>query len=135
MQTLATFADWDIADPLTYTEETWYIEPGKDYPHLAWEGVPPVATVRLAVLSASEKFLTGRTVRVANPVVTCPMTDVVVEEGGVILLTIAGEFGPGDAIPVRVRAPGRVEVLRTIPYAGDGAESIVWLWDISQYAK
>jgi PKD repeat protein len=46
MQTLATFADWDIATPATYTGEVWYIVPGEDYPRLAWEGLPilpPVA--------------------------------------------------------------------------------------------
>ena len=95
----------------------------------------PTITVRLVVLSASEKFMTGRMVRVTNPVVTCPMTDIIVEEDGVILLTIPGEFELGTAIPVRVRAPGYVEVSRMIPYAGDSVESVVWLWDISQYSR
>ncbi|MFA5408394.1 MAG: GLUG motif-containing protein, partial [Bacilli bacterium] len=42
MKTLATFADWDIATPIDYTDEVWYLVPGEDYPRLAWEGVPTV---------------------------------------------------------------------------------------------
>ena len=40
LQTLATFANWSIATPATYTDEVWYLVPGKDYPRLAWEGLP-----------------------------------------------------------------------------------------------
>jgi len=40
LQTLATFANWSIATPAAYTDEVWYLVPGKDYPRLAWQGLP-----------------------------------------------------------------------------------------------
>ncbi len=40
LQTLATFAGWNIATPAAYTDEVWYIVPGEDYPRLAWQGLP-----------------------------------------------------------------------------------------------
>ena len=45
MKTLATFAGWNIATPATYTDETWYIVEGEDYPRLAWEGLPALPPV------------------------------------------------------------------------------------------
>ncbi|HRD26003.1 MAG TPA: PKD domain-containing protein [Methanoculleus sp.] len=45
MQALATFADWNIATPATYTGEVWYIVEGEDYPRLAWEGLPVLPPV------------------------------------------------------------------------------------------
>lgn len=136
IHTLLLFAPWSIADPFGYTDETWYIVPGDDYPHLAWEGVPipPDVTVRLAIFSATEKFITGRAIHVKGPVVECSMADTVVEEGDVILLKIPGTLEPGAEIPVYVRAPGRIGVSKVIRYAGEDAENIVWLWDVSQYA-
>ena len=40
LQTLATFAGWNIATPAAYTDEVWYIVEGEDYPRLAWQGLP-----------------------------------------------------------------------------------------------
>mgnify|MGYP003764676023 CR=1 FL=1 len=54
LQTLATFAGWNIATPATYTDEVWYIVEGEDYPRLAWEGLPtlpPVAAFSAAPTS------------------------------------------------------------------------------------
>ena len=52
LQALATFANWSIATPATYTDEVWYLVPGEDYPRLAWEGVPSVAPL-VAAFSAT----------------------------------------------------------------------------------
>ena len=51
LQALATFAGWNIATPATYTDETWFLVEGEDYPRLAWEGLPilpPVAAFSAA---------------------------------------------------------------------------------------
>jgi len=52
MQTLATFADWDIASAANHTSEIWFICDG-EYPKLAWQGVPSVSPPPVASFTAS----------------------------------------------------------------------------------
>src|SRR5690625_2648314 len=42
MQSLSTYAGWDIADISTHTNETWVIDDGNGYPYLTWDKTEPV---------------------------------------------------------------------------------------------
>ena len=37
MKDLSTFYSWDIASIYNYSNQDWFIDPGVDYPRLAWE--------------------------------------------------------------------------------------------------
>ena len=96
MQTLATFAAWDIASVANHTSEIWFICDG-EYPKLAWQGLPDKLPYPIAVRDAHSFLMRGTAVPIPGAVVTYSGVRSVAGPDGVAMIDVERNLA-GDAM-------------------------------------